>query len=40
MLEPIMHVDVRVPNEYTGDLMSDLNRVYDQIADQAAAASA
>ena len=25
LLEPIMHVDVRVPNEYTGDAMSDLN---------------
>lgn len=25
ILEPIMHVDIRVPNDYTGDVMSDLN---------------
>jgi elongation factor G len=25
LLEPIMHVDVRVPEEYTGDIISDLN---------------
>lgn len=25
LLEPVMHVDVRVPEEYTGDIISDLN---------------
>jgi len=25
LLEPIMHVDVRVPEEFTGDIISDLN---------------
>ena len=25
LLEPVMHVDVRVPEEFTGDIISDLN---------------
>jgi len=25
LLEPVMHIDVRVPEEYTGDIISDLN---------------
>ncbi len=31
ILEPIMRVDVRVPNEFTGDVMSDFNSKRDRI---------
>jgi elongation factor G len=25
LLEPVMHVDIRVPEEFTGDIISDMN---------------